>query len=71
MPLYFSHAIQYKLFHTIMDNYTAFGLTIRSEVLFRELLSTTYLVNDEYDINVKLGSVDPHGLNGLPPPKGV
>ena len=55
-----------------MHNYTAFGLTIQSEILFRELLSIPYLVeNDVYDITIKLGSVDPHGITGLPPPKGV
>jgi len=54
-----------------MRNYTAFGLMIQSELPFRELLSTPCADNDEDVITIKLGSVDPHGLNGLPPPKGV
>ena len=69
--LYFSHAIHSNLFNTIMRSYIAFGLKIQSEVLFRELLSTPSRVNDDYDITIKLGSVNPHDLNGLPPPKGV
>lgn len=54
-----------------MHNYTAFGLMIQSELPFRELLSVPRPVNNKYDITIKLGSVDPVGLNGTPSPQGV
>tara|TARA_R110000868_G_scaffold242490_2_gene498003 strand:- start:1589 stop:2542 length:954 start_codon:yes stop_codon:yes gene_type:complete len=52
-------------------HYTAFGLTIKSDVLFKELFVTPCPVHDEHDITIQLGAVNPHGLNKSPPPKGV
>ena len=54
-----------------MYNYTAFDLIFQSELPFRELLSTPYSLNHEYDITIKLGSVSPLGLNDSSPLKGV
>lgn len=55
----------------MMHHYTAFGLMIQSELLFKELLIQPCAVNDEYDVTINLGAVNPHGLNGVPPTNGV
>lgn len=42
--------------------YTAFGLIIKSELVLDELLSHSSTVNEEYDVTINLGLVNPRGL---------